>query len=519
MKAERLEEVLFPGLNIVVLQAVISNNDALIDAARCGPGECPRCRHPAVRVHSRYWRHVVGLPIAGQGMLVRLRVRRFFCDQRQCRRRTFVEQVAGLTEPRRRCSAAARSAMKAIAVELGGRPGQRLCAELRLPGRRTALLGQLTTPAVPARAPRILGIDEFAFRRGRAYGTVLVDVERSRPVDVLPDRETSTVAAWLLEHPGAEIVCRDRLMAFTKAIRQAAPDAVEVADRWHLLKNLSTAVEKTCRQHRACLRRPTVTDAGPSLAVPATPLLDRVRQRHRDVTELAATGLSLTAIGRRLQLDRKTVRRYWDNDLEDLLASARDRGAGALDPFTDYVQHRFQAGCTSSMQLYRELLALGYAGGYHVVNRYVITIRSGLAIPAHSATPSPRTITSWIMRPREILRPSQAVQLEAARNACPEITAACDLAWDFTAMVRRRQGHLLRIWIQKAEVSGPGPIGVFADSIRQDLPAVTAGLTLTYSSGAVEGHVNRIKTIGRASFTLLRARILLTVVSARTGDP
>jgi transposase len=155
-----------------------------------------------------------------------------------------------------------------------------------------------------------LGIDEFAFRNGRTYGTVLVDVETSRPVDVLPDRETGSVAAWLQEHPGAEIVCRDRLMAFTKAIRQAAPDTLEVADRWHLLQNLSTAVEKTCRRHRACLRRHATTEAGPPSAAPATPLLDRVRQRHADVNELAATGLSLSAIGRRLQLDRKTVRRY-----------------------------------------------------------------------------------------------------------------------------------------------------------------------------------------------------------------
>ncbi|MGW3424305.1 ISL3 family transposase [Streptomyces phaeochromogenes] len=141
-----------------------------------------------------------------------------------------------MTEPRRRSSTAARSAMRAVAVELGGRPGARLCTKLRLYGRRTTILGESTAPPMPARAPRILGIDEFAFRKGPTYGTVLVDIESSRPVDVLPDRETGTVAAWLQEHSGAEIICRDRLMAFTKAIRQAAPDALEVADRWHLLQ-------------------------------------------------------------------------------------------------------------------------------------------------------------------------------------------------------------------------------------------------------------------------------------------
>jgi hypothetical protein len=188
---------------------------------------------------------------------------------------------------------------------------------------------------------------------------------------------------------------------------------------------------------------------------------------------------------------------------------------GVLEPFVDYVQHGFEAGCTTSMQLYRELLALGYTGGYHVVNRLVASIRKGTAIPAQAVTPSPRAVTSWIMRPQGQLGPTDTAQLESVRNACPEIAAACDLAQQFTDMVRHRQGHLLRDWIQKAELSGPEAISIFADSVRQDLhDAVTAGLTLAYSSGVVEGHVNRIKTIkrqmyGRASFTLLRARILL----------
>lgn len=359
METESLRDVLFPGLNVVVCRATVVDDNVMIDAACCGPpGPCPLCQHPAARVHSRNWRHIAGLPANGRQMVVRLRVRRFSCDQsqsqNQCRRRTYVVQLAGLREPRLRTSTAARSAMRSVVVELGGRPGQRLCMKLRIQGRRTALLGQLAAQPVPNRAPRILGSDEFAFRKGRTYGTMLVDVESSRPVDVLPDRETSTVATWLQEHPGAEIICRDRLMAFTKAIRQAAPEALEVADRWHLLQNLSTAVEKTCRRHHDCLRRPPGPEATPTLAVPDSPLLDRIRQRHTEVNELAATGMSLNAIGGRLRLDRKTVRRYRNKDLAGLLASAQDRGHGALEPFMEYVQHRFQAAararCSSSVR-------------------------------------------------------------------------------------------------------------------------------------------------------------------------
>lgn len=377
--------------------------------------------------------------------------------------------------------------MRSVAVELGGRPGARLCAKLGLYGRRTSILGELTAPPVPARAPRILGIDEFAFRKGRTYGTVLVDVESSGPVDVLPDRGRH----GLQEHPGAEIICRDRLMAFAKAIRQAAPNALEVADRWHLLQNLSTAVEKTCRRHRDCLRRPAGPEASPPLATPDTPLLARIRQRHAEVNELAATGLPLNAIGRRLRLDRKTVRRYRNKNLADLLASALDRGQDVLDPFMEYVQHRFHAGCTSSMQLYREVLALGYTGGYHVVHRYVVSIPEGHRGPRPLDHSPPSRDHLMDHAPRGVTQHRRCCPTRAVRSACPEIAQACDLAREFTDMLRQRRGHLLRDWIQKAELGGPEAIGIFADSIRQDLHAVTAGLTLPYSSGIVEGHVKQ----------------------------
>ncbi|MFB7244387.1 hypothetical protein CW362_19900 [Streptomyces populi] len=145
--------------------------------------------------------------------------------------------------------------LRSIAIELGGRPAARLCRRLRLAAGRTRLLGLLTAPAVPDCAPRVLGVDEFVFRKGCTYGTVLVDVEAGQVVDVLPDRTSETFAAWLTEHPGAEIICRDRATACTKAVGEAAPGALEVADRWHLLQNLSAAVEETCHQHRDCLRK------------------------------------------------------------------------------------------------------------------------------------------------------------------------------------------------------------------------------------------------------------------------
>ncbi|WP_371132090.1 transposase [Streptomyces sp. cf386] len=174
------------------------------------PGLCPDCRKRARRVHSSYQRALDERPLSSRRVVVRLRVRRYFCDRSSCSRRTFVEQIAGLTERHSRSSTGLTGWLQSIAVELGGRPAARLCRRLRVAAGRTRLLRLLTAPPVQDRAPRVLGVDEFAFRKGCAYGTVLVDVEAGRVVDVLPDRTSETFAAWLTEHPGAEIICRDR---------------------------------------------------------------------------------------------------------------------------------------------------------------------------------------------------------------------------------------------------------------------------------------------------------------------
>ncbi|WP_344397049.1 ISL3 family transposase, partial [Streptomyces asiaticus] len=231
--SKTVEDVLFPGLGVRVERVSDSSGALVVEAVGTGrPGRCPDCRKQARRVHSSCQRSLDERPLGSRRVVVRLRVRRYFCDRRKCSRKTFVEQVPGLTERHRRSSTVLTGWLRSIAIEFGGRPAARLCRRLPLAAGRTRLLGLLTAPAVPDRAPRVLGVDEFAFRKGCAYGTVLVDVEAGRVVDVLPDRTSETFAAWLTEHPGAEIICRDRATAYTKAVKEAAPNAVEVADRW-----------------------------------------------------------------------------------------------------------------------------------------------------------------------------------------------------------------------------------------------------------------------------------------------
>lgn len=373
----------------------------------------------------------------------------------------------------------------------------------------------------------MLGVDDFAFRRGRRYGTILVDIEASRVVDVLPDRTSETFAAWLMEHPGAEIICRDRASAYSKAVKQAAPDALEVADRWHLLQNLGAAVEKTCHQHRDCLRKrgdeaippaPPAIDLQP-LELPRTSMVERTRHRYADIHDLVDMGWTISAIARRLNLDRKTVRRFRDTDLDVLLISARDRRPyGALVPFKPYLNARFaeSAAGVTGRRLFEEIRDRGYRGSPQVVRKHLAALRAGTAEPVRADIPSPRKITSWITRPHANLTAEEEDQLLEVRLACPDITRACDLACTFHDLVSHQRGQLLLEWIRQAERDAPKPIRSFAGFLRQDLNAVTAGLTLPWSSGMVEGHVNRVKTIkramyGRASFALLRIRILTRV--------
>ena len=453
-------------------------------------------------------------------MVVHLTVRRFFCDRSSCSRKTFAEQIAGFTERYRRASIRLQTWLNSIAVELGGRPGERLCRRIGLPAGRTRLLRLLQAPPVPARSPRVLGVDDFAFRKGRTYGTVLVDVEAAHVIDVLPDRTSETFAAWLREHPGADVICRDRASTYTRAVREAAPQATEVADRWHLLQNLSSAVEKICQQHRPCLRKhaeqhpPDTPRTSPLDVLPKTLIVDRVQQRYEQVNRMVDAGYPLSDIARRLGLDRKTVRRYRDTALDTLIASARDRRDSPLDRHKPFLQAQFAVGNTNAAVLYQQLRERGYRGGYSTLTRYVLTIRKNTAVPAPADIPSPRTITSWIMRPRDSLSTKDTAQLDEVRLACPDITQACNLARAFADLVRQRRGTMLPQWIRQAETSDLVPLRSFASSLRQDFDAVTAGLTLSWSSGVVEGHVNRIKTIkramyGRAAFGLLRTRVLI----------
>ncbi|MGW2883057.1 ISL3 family transposase [Streptomyces sp. NPDC001233] len=525
---DELLDIVFPHLKTVLVERVFVESDTVHVTARTPDDrvvDCPGCGTAAHRVHSRYERHLADTAITGRPVVIHLSVRRLICDRPACPRRTFVEQVEGLTIRYGRRTPPLHRLLQALALALAGRAGARMAAVLAVAVSRVTLISLLTAlPDPPATSsacsPRVLGVDDFAFRKGCTYGTVLVDVDASTVIDLLPDRSSDTLAAWLTTHPGAEVICRDRDSSYSHAATVACPDAVQVADRWHLLQNLSRAVEQVCQQHRGCLKkhaeqmqdRPVqqpVLDA-----LPPTLIVQRVLNRHVEINRMVTIGYSVSEIARRLGLDRKTVRHYRDADLDNLLASARDRRSVPLDRFKPFLQAEFAAGRTNGVELFQRLREQGYRGGYSTLTRYLRTVRTGTAPPAPAEIPSPRRITGWIMQARENLSSSSTSGLEEVRLACPDITAACDFARAFADLLRHRRGGLLEDWIRQAERAAPQPIKGFAGFLRQDVDAVVAGLTLDYSSGAVEGHVNRLKTLkrqmyNRAGLPLLRKRVLL----------
>jgi transposase len=349
-------------------------------------------------------------------------------------------------------------------------------------------------------------------------------------VDVLPDRTAEPVAAWLRAHPGAEIICRDRASAYAEAARDAAPDAVQVADRFHLWRNLCDAVEKIAAAHRDCLRPPSNSShdgptepdfCGPEPAEPVSGELEgkravNTRQRHAAVHGLLDKGVGITAIAETLRLDRKTVRRYASADTaEQLLGGASRRRDTRLQPFLAHLHRRWNEGCTDAARLHAEIRALGYRGSQRSVRRCLQSVRaSGQPAPPVPEGPSVRQATGWIVGKPANLDPDDQSHLDQVLARCPELDAAHSRVRAFAAMMDTHDGDGLRGWIERTEATGLAPLRSFARGLRQDFDAVAAGISLLWNSGPVEGHVNGIKMIkrqmfGRASFSLLRKRILL----------
>jgi transposase len=523
--------ILLPHLAGVIVEGVeVAAGLLLVLArARAGTAACPACGAVSGRVHSRYARRLADAAIGGRRVVIRLTVRRFFCAFPECKRTTFAEQVTGLTARYARKTPLLAGVLCGIAVALAGRAASRLAGRLDAPASRQVLLRLvMAVPDPAAPVPRVLGADDFAIRRGQHYGTLLIDCETGAPLDLLAGRDAQPLADWLAAHPGVEVICRDRSGSYADGARTGAPDAVQVADRFHLWQNLAKAVERCVAAHRSCLAEPgpAPTAAGePAPAAepadaarpePAGKYADRARRHHALVHELLADGRGLREIARHLDWGLHTVQRYARAATWQELADGRWQGPrpSKLDPFKPYLDQHAGSGHGSITRLYREIRDLGYDGSYHVVRAYLDQHRPARA-PLPPAPPTVRDVTGWLTRHPDSLPEDDRPRLQAVLDRCPELQAACGQVRAFAAMLTQLTGQDLPQWIAGARDAALPGISSFATGLEQDLDAVINGLTMPWSSGPVEGRVNHIKMIkrqmfGRAGLPLLRKRVLLT---------
>ncbi|WP_367666977.1 ISL3 family transposase [Streptomyces sp. DG2A-72] len=496
----------------------------MVARGRAAGAACPDCGRFSDRVHDCYQRRVKDLPLSEQSVVIWLTVRRFICGAADCPRRTFAELFTQLTAPYARFTTRLNHTLERIGLALAGRAGARLAAQLGLDaGRMTLLRRVMALPDPQFSTPRVLGVDDFAIRRGQTYSTVLTCGETHRVVDVLPTRESGPLAAWLTAHPGVEIICRDRAGAYAEGARLGAPDALQVADRFHLWQGLGRAVETCVAAHRECLRAPAplkLASAGtppdgsePADREPVGRRAQRKKAAHALVHELLAQGYSRRAIARHLGWGLNTVLRYaraahW----QDTLRENRPRPS-RLDAYKPYLDRRFAAGCSNVTLLHRELLAENAPVTYQMVRAYIATLR---ATPPQAQPPPPtvRQVTGWLTRHPTALSEEDRAALKGVLARCPELDAAAGHVRDFGEMMAHRLGPTLPAWIDAVDASQLPGLTNFALHLLRDLDAVTAGLTQHWSSGGTEGAVNRIKKIkrqlyGRAGFDLLRKMILL----------
>jgi transposase len=513
---------------------------------------CPRCAVPSSSVHSRYQRHLTDLPWGTRPVRLQLMVRKFVCRNPSCTRRIFTERVPELVAAYARKTQRLVTTLQAIGVALGGQAGARLTQCLGCPTSRDTLLRLVRRLPLPVVPPlRAIGVDDWAYRKHQRYGTIVVDLERRRPVALLRDREADTLATWLRAHTGVTVIARDRMKAYRDGARAGAPEAMQVADRFHLLQNLAEALDQVFSAHgpalkavSIALRRTPVIQPDGRTAVPVPPsaptLQARTRAAQRRARRLATyaqvwtlhrQGWSNRAIAQQLGIGRMTVVRSLQAPTFPERKGRSDTGKSILTPYKEYILKRWNAGCREALQLFRAIRRHGYTGSYPTVARYVQRLRQAQGLRPRVQCPGPTLplVVEVRQQPLTTRRATRVVlkhpirwtdedaQLMAhLKGQHDELAVAIVLAQDFAEIVRERQPDRFDSWLARAMASTVAPLRRFATGLRTEYEAVKAGLMLPWSNGPVEGQINRLKMLkrsmfGRAKLDLLSQRFLLAV--------
>lgn len=510
--------------------------------------ECPICSQFSRRVHSRYQRTLEDLSLVQYRLTLQVKVRKFFCLNSACLRRIFTERIPEVAAPWARKTLRLMQQLQHIGLALGGAVGAKLVKQLGYQVSGSSLLNYLAQLSLPPiEVPKHLGVDDFAFRRGRQYGTILVDLEQHRPIALLADRKAETLAQWLRQHPGVEVLSRDRSKLYRSGMNQGAPNAVQVADRFHLVQNLTETLEKVFRlypaelkaieqQHRPTTIAPEVAMVRPKPTATAAEQsqFQAKHQRRIDqqqqIKHLAEQRWTQAAIAQAVGVSEKTVQRYVKlPDFPAIQLRRKAFGKSVLDPY----KARFLGWWNDGMRQPRLLMSLlqqqGYQGSLRTVTRYISSLRTAQGLPAkvgcspHSSVrvcdPQSPPLTarraSYLVVTRPENRGTEAQALvEKLTTQHPDLAIAIEFADEFLHLIRQRKGGAFDAWVSKVLKSSLSPFQAFAEGLLDDYDAVKMSMTLSISNGVVEGLNNRLKLLkrqmyGRAELGLLNKRFVL----------
>jgi transposase len=502
-----------PGL---LIEEVAIAPDRLLVRARCRglAGQCPDCGRRSEQVHSRYKRRLLDLPSHGRAVQMHVTVRRFRCAEPSCRRRIFAERLGDAVAGRSaRRTSRLELIVRYLGIALGGRPAAALARRLMLPVSRDTLLRVVRGQVVQDRRPiHIIGIDDWAWKRGQRYGSIICDLERRRIVDLLPDREPVTIEGWLARHPEVRVISRDRGGGYGQAATRAAPQAVQIADRWHLMENASAALLEAVRRSM----RPVRTALGSTVIDPAL-LTHAERLQHEGylrreeaygiIRTLARAGTPIKEIVRRTGRSRKLVREIVRGGGGDVFRCR----SNSLEPHLVWLDAEWAAGCRNGAELWRRLQLSGFRGGLRVVTEWATRRRRADSVGSERRRkpPSARVLSRLLLSERDRLTKDEAITLARIERGVPALVSARDLVDRFHQMVRDRDPVVLPALIGDLVAS---ILASFGKGIAADQAAITAALVEPWSNGQTEGQITKLKLVkrqmyGRAKLDLLRARL------------
>ncbi len=499
---------------------------------------CPLCSQASSSVHSHYHRTVADVPCGGRQIQLALTVRKFFCRNLLCARKVFTERLPTLVEPWARMTIRLTKALQSIGLATCGKGGSRLATRLAMSSTRQTILRRIMDlPPLSPGNVQLLGIDDFSFHRGFRFGTILVNLEAHRIIDLLPDRLAETSADWMGQHREITLVSRDGSSTYASAAREGAPQALQCSDRFHLCQNLTEAMQVLLARSQAEILAVSTTEneSHPGEATkrhisvqewrpPEPSSVKKARlarrsgryARYQHVVELDRQGIPTKEIAGRLGMSDRTVR-DWLKQGTFPEAKKRRKRQSDFNAFAPYVLKRWQEGEHNGLTLWKEIKKLGYTGTERTVYRHLETLKQAevnVPINLERIQKFAATVAVWLfVREPKTLNEMEQADLAAFCEANTALKRAYDLVQDFFTMVHKLQGHRLDAWLAQVASSDLPELESFARGIEKDKAAVHLGLTRSTNNAQVEGQVTKLKLIkrtmyGRASFSLLRQRVL-----------